>query len=59
MLASGTLDLPGWSVMTRTAKNPSLVGACYSCEQRGGPVYGSKSINGGELWSMRLHVIQL
>ena len=36
----GINDRPGWSVMTRVSKNPSRVGACYSCHQEGVAVYG-------------------
>ena len=46
----GIMDVPAWAEMTRTATNPSLPGACYSCEPLRGPVYGSKTIYayGGE-----------
>lgn len=39
-LLMGINDRPGWSVMTRVSKNPSRVGACYSCHQEGVAVYG-------------------
>ncbi|KAL3146480.1 hypothetical protein ABBQ32_000737 [Trebouxia sp. C0010 RCD-2024] len=43
-LLMGINDRPGWSVMTRVSKNPSRVGACYSCHQEGLKQGGTQSL---------------